>query len=188
MKKVLSFVLFAFVSTGIFAQTTWNADKAHSQVLFEITHMGIADVEGNFGSFDANIVTNKEDFSDAVFDVKIDVNSIDTGVERRDNHLRSADFFEVEKYPEMTFKSKKIQKVAENKYKVTGDLTFHGVTKPATLDVWYRGTNKSDKGEVSGFEITGEISRSDYNLAPGFPAAALSDEVRIRVNGEFKKA
>lgn len=187
MKKVFLFILFAFLSTGIFAQTTWTADKAHSQVSFGIEHLGISEIEGLFRTFDASIVTSKEDFSDASFDVTIDVNSVDTGIERRDNHLRNADFFEVETYPSMTFKSTKVEKVSEGKYKVTGDLTFHGVTKPVTLDVWHRGTITNDKGSTAGFQVTGSIKRSDFNFGSGFPEAVLSDEVKIKVDGEFKK-
>ena len=187
MKKVLSFVLFAFLSTGVFAQTTWTADKAHSQVSFGIEHMGISEIEGLFRTFDASIVASEEDFSDAVYEVSIDVNSVDPGIEMRDNHLRNADFFDVEKYPTMTFKSTKSEKVGEGKYKVTGDLTFHGVTKPVTFDVWYRGTVAGQKGDVSGFQVTGTINRADFNFGSGFPESVLSDEVKIKVDGEFKK-
>ena len=187
MKKVLSFVLFAFLSTGVFAQTTWTADKAHSQVSFGIEHMGISEIEGLFRTFDASIVASEEDFSDAVYEVSIDVNSVDTGIEMRDNHLRNADFFDVEKYPTMTFKSTKSEKVGEGKYKVTGDLTFHGVTKPVTLDVWHRGTITNERGSTAGFQVTGTIKRSDFNFGSGFPEAVLSDEVKIKVDGEFKK-
>ena len=105
----------------------------------------------------------------------------------RDDHLRNPDFFEVEKYPEMTFKSSSIKPAGDDRYTVTGDLTFHGVTKPVSLDVWYRGTIDNGKDVVSGFQVTGEIKRSDYNLGPDFPEAVLSDKVRIKVDGEFKK-
>ena len=189
MKNLVSLVLFAFLSTGAFAQATWNVDKAHSQVSFEVIHMGIASIEGQFGEFEASITSSKEDFSDAVYDVTIDVNSIYTGVEMRDNHLRSGDFFEVETYPTMTFKSTKVEETGEEgKFKVTGDLTFHGVTKPITLDVWHRGTIDGKNGEkIAGFRVTGSIDRSDFNFGTGF-SGALSEEVQIEVDGEFKKA
>lgn len=187
MKKVHFFILFAFLSTGLFAQDTWTADKAHSQLSFGITHMGISEVEGLFDEFDAVIVTSEDDFSDAVFDVTVDVASINTGVDRRDNHLRSADFFDVEKYPTMTFESQSIEKIGEDKYELTGDLTLHGITKPVTLELWYRGTIEQEKGPVSGFQVTGTLNRSDFNIGEGFPEPALSDEVRIKFDGEFKK-
>ena len=189
MKQILSLLLIAFLSTTTFAQTTWKADPAHTQASFGITHMGISEVEGKFNEFDGSIVASKDDFSDAKYQMTIKVPSIDTGIEMRDNHLKSADFFDAENYPEMTFKSNSSEKVGENKYKVTGDLTFHGVTKPVTLDVWYRGTveNPQNGDVISGFAIKGNVKRSDYNLGPDFPEAVLSDNVVIDVDGEFKK-
>ena len=189
MKHVLSLLMIAFLSTTTFAQTTWKVDPAHTQASFGITHMGISEVEGRFNKFEGNIVANEEDFSDAQYNMTIEVSSIDTGVEMRDNHLKNADFFDVEKYPKMTFKSTSSEKVGENKYKVTGDLSFHGITKPVTLDVWYRGTveNPKNGNVIAGFAISGEVKRSDFNLGPDFPEAVLSDIVVIDVDGEFKK-
>lgn len=189
MKQVLSFLFIAFLSTAISAQTTWKADPAHTQVAFGITHLGIAEVEGNFREFEGSITATKEDFSDAQYHLVIQIPSIDTGVEMRDDHLRNADFFDAEKYPEMTFKSTSSQRVSDDKYKVTGDLTFHGITKPVTLDVWYRGTIEHPQNDnvISGFAISGNVKRSDYNLGPDFPEAVLSDVVVIDVDGEFIK-
>lgn len=188
MRKGILFAFVALLSTGLFAQTAWTVDKAHSQVSFGITHMGIAEVTGLFRSFDASIDTKGNGLENATYNVTIDVNSVDTGVEKRDNHLRSDDFFAVEKYPEMTFKSTSVRKDGQNKYKVTGDLSLHGITKPVTLDVWHRGTiTKEDGTEVAGFQITGDISREEFNIGPDFPEAALSDEVRIKVDAEFTK-
>lgn len=94
MKQVLSIVLIAFLSAGVFAQTTWKSDPAHTQVSFGITHMGISEVEGLFREFDGSIVSSKEDFSDAQYEISIEIPSIDTGIEMKDNHLKSADFFD----------------------------------------------------------------------------------------------
>ena len=142
-----------------------------------------------FEDFDASITASEEDFSDAEYTVEINVSSISTGIDRRDQHLRSEDFFEVEKHPNMTFKSTSVEKVSEGKYKVTGDLTLHGVTKPVTLDVWHRGTieHPQNGNLISGFQVTGTINRSDFNIGAGFPEQVLSDEVKIKVDGEFKK-
>ncbi len=188
MKKFFSFVFFAFLSSNIFAQTTWTADKAHSQISFGITHLGISEVEGLFRDFEASIVASEEDFSDARYEVEIDIASIDTGIERRDNHLRSSDFFDAENYPTMTFKSTSSKKVAEGKYKVTGDLHLHGMTKPITLDIWHRGTikNPQSDGLISGFQITGTIDRTEFNIGDGFAEPMLSNKVSIKVDGEFK--
>jgi polyisoprenoid-binding protein YceI len=189
MKKVFSFVVAAFISTSLFAQTTWKADNAHSSLGFSITHLGISDIPGTFNSFDATVESSKEDFSDAVIELSVDVESIDTEVEKRDDHLKSADFFDVAKFPKMTFKSTSVKKTGKDKYKVTGDLTLHGVTKPVTMDLWYRGTteNPMSKALTSGFQLTGTLKRSDFNFGSGFPAPMLSDEVNIEANGEFVK-
>ncbi|MGW1456479.1 YceI family protein [Salegentibacter agarivorans] len=189
MKQVFSFLFVAFLSTSIFAQTTWKADPAHTQVSFDIVHLGIAEIEGQFGEFEGSITASEDDFSNAEYEMEIDVASINTGVERRDGHLKSADFFDVENHPKMSFKSNSSEKIGDNKYKVTGDLTFHSVTKPVTLEVWHRGTveNPQSKNLTSGFAITGTIKRSDFNLGANFPEPMLSDEVNIEVDGEFIK-
>src|SRR5690606_39131302 len=119
MKQIFSFLAIAFLSINTFAQTTtWNADPAHTQVFFNITHLGIADIKGNFGEFESSIVAAKNDFSDAQYAITIQVPSINTGIEMRDDHLRSADFFDAEKYPTMTFKSNSSKKVSDKKYQV----------------------------------------------------------------------
>ena len=177
-------VLAAFTTAG-----TWKNDKAHSQLGFTITHLGISDVSGTFNDFDVTVSSAKEDFSDAVFELKAKVASIDTRIEARDNHLKSADFFDAAKYSDITFKSTSIRKKGKNKYKLSGDLTLHGITKPVTLDLQYRGTtvNPMSKANTAGFQLTGLIKRSDFNVGPGFPAPMLSDDVRIFASGEFAK-
>jgi polyisoprenoid-binding protein YceI len=187
MKKLFSLLIVAFFSTAIFAQTKWNADLNHSKLTFSVTHMGISEADGLFNKFIASATATNADFSDAVFELSVEVASINTQVEMRDNHLRSADFFEVEKYPSMTFKSTSITKVSKDKYKLTGNLTLRGITKPVTMDLWYRGTNVDAKTNKStaGFQLTGIIKRSDFNVGPKFPAPMLSDEVKIKADGEF---
>ena len=161
----------------------------HSQLSFSTIHMGISEVEGTFNKFEASATSNKPDFSDAVFELAVDVASINTFVEMRDKHLRSAEFFEVEKFPKMTYKSTGIKKVGENKYQLTGNLMLHGVTKPVTMDLWYRGTitDPKTKGNTAGFQLTGTIKRSDFGIGPKFPPPMVSDEVKIKADGEFKQ-
>jgi len=162
--KFLAVVLF-LVSSSLFAQTTWTVDKAHSKVGFSITHMVITSVEGFFKDYDAKITTKDDDFSTAQIDFIINTNSIFTDNERRDNHLRSDDFFNAEKYPQMIFKSKSIKKVGEDKYKLVGDFTIRDVTKEIELDVKLNGIIKDGFGNTrAGFKITGEVNRFDYNL------------------------
>lgn len=189
MKKLFSLLIVAFLSASLFAQTKWNADPMHSKLTFSITHMGISDVDGLFNKFQVSAITNKADFSDAVFELSVEVPSINTQIEMRDNHLRSADFFEVEKYPSMTFKSTSITKVSKDKYKLNGNLTLRGITKPVSMDLWYRGTNVDQKSNksTSGFQLTGMIKRSDFSVGTKFPSPILSDEVQIKADGEFVK-
>lgn len=189
MKK-FAILFSAIVALSAFATvTTWSVDKAHSNLGFSITHLGISDITGSFKNFDVSVNSSKEDFSDAVFEVTADVASINTAIEMRDNHLKSADFFDAEKFPKLSFKSNSIRPNGKDRYKLTGDLTLHGVTRPVTLDVWYRGTitNPMSKAPTTGFQVTGVIKRSDFGIGAGFPAPMLSDEVQIKADGEFAK-
>ena len=189
--KLLSIVLAFFVAgmTAI-AQTTWNVDNYHSKIKFSTVHNGISDVDGYFQEFNSTITASEKDFSDAVFELTIQVESIDTGVKMRDDHLRSADFFEVEKYPTMTYKSTSIKPTGkENHYKLTGQLSMHGVTKTLTMDLWYRGnhTNPENDATSAGFKVTGTLNRSDFNIGTKFPSAMISDEVVIIADLEYIK-
>lgn len=188
MKK-LFLILTAFVALTAFTtiSTTWTNDDAHSQLGFTVTHLGIADVSGTFNDIDVFVQSTQPNFSDASFELTAKAASIDTRVEARNNHLKSADFFDAEKYPTLNFKSTGIKKAGKNKYKLSGDLTIHGVTKSVTLDLLYKGSveNPMSKKQTAGFQLTGTIKRSDFNVGPGFPAAVISDEVRIKADGEF---
>ena len=187
MKKLFLSFAISFLSIALVAQGTWKSDPMHSKLTFGTTHLGISEVEGLFKKFDAVIQTTKSDFSDAVFNLSVDVATIDTEVEMRDNHLRSADFFDVAKYPTMSFKSTSVTPSGKDKYILKGDLTLHGVTKPVSMSLWYRGTivNPQSKATVSGFQVTGTIKRSEFNIGAGFPAPMISDEVSIKADGEF---
>jgi len=188
MKKIAFFLVALFaLSAFTTAITTWKSDKPHSQLGFTVTHLGIADVSGTFNDFDVTVTSSKTDFSDAVFELTANVGSIDTRVEQRNNHLKSADFFDVEKYPTITFKSTSIKKTDKDKYRLSGNLTIRDITKPVTMELIYRGTieNPQSKTATTGFQLTGTIKRSDFNVGPKFPAPMISDEVRIKADGEF---
>ncbi len=190
MKKLVSLVTISFLSISLFAQqSTWKVDKAHSKLGFTITHLSISDVDGSFKNFDATITASKADFSDAVFELNADVASVNTEMEMRDKHLKSADYFDAEKFPKLSFKSTSIKAAGKNKYKLFGNLTIHGVTKPVTLDLVHKGTieNPMSKKPTSGFQITGTIKRTDFDIAAKTPSAVLSNEVKIVANGEFTK-
>jgi polyisoprenoid-binding protein YceI len=188
-KSTLLIAVCSLFSLAGVAQSTWSLDKAHSKLGFTVTHMLISDVDGAFTNFDAKITSSKDDFSDASVEMTADVNSVSTDNEKRDAHLKTEDFFDAAKHGTITFKSKSFQKVGENKYKVSGDLTFHGVTKPVTLDAILRGTTVSPmtKKPVAGFKVTGTIKRGDFNFGSKFPNAMLSEEVTITANTEFAK-
>lgn len=165
MKLKITLILILILSTAIFAQNKWTLDKSHSNVRFTVTHLVISEVEGTFRSFDGNIVSGKDDFSDAVINFAVDINSIDTDNEKRDGHLKSDDFFNAAKYPEMTFKSKSFKKISDNKYKLSGDLTIRNITKPVIFDVVYGGSTEDGYGNIkAGFKASTEINRFDYDL------------------------
>lgn len=189
MKKQFSLFLTALLlSVGALAQTTWVEDPLHSKLGFTVTHLGIADVPGYFDEYDVTITASKPDFSDAVVELTADVKSINTQVKQRDDHLRSADFFDVEKYPEMKFKSTSIKKLKGGNYELAGDLTIHGTTKRVKVNMLYRGTTvnpNANGAPVAGIQITGTIKRSDFGIGPDFPPPMISDEVRIKADGEF---
>lgn len=178
------------LSVGAFAQSTWKNDPMHSKLAFTITHLMVSDVDGIFKDFSCTIVASKPDFSDAKFDLTVNTTSVNTDVDYRDKDLRSPNYFDVAKFPTMTFTSTGITPVSTNHYRLTGNLTLHGVTKPVTMDLWYRGTisNPMTKKDDAGFKLTGVIKRSDFNFAPQAGSAMLSDEVTVTANGEFAKA
>jgi len=150
----------------------------------------VSDVDGIFKDFTCTIVAAKPDFSDAKFQLTVNTASISTDVDYRDNDLKSEKYFDVAKYPTLTFTSTAVTPVSTNHYKLSGNLTLHGVTKPVTMDLWYRGTitNPMSKKDDAGFKLTGTINRTDFGIAPNAPNSMLSTEVIINANGEFAKA
>jgi len=192
MKKVTLITLVTisaiFLSFKVVEPSTWTLDKNHGKLGFTISHLMVSDIEGSFKNFDAKITAPKEDFTDAVVEMTAEANSINTEIEKRDNHLRSADFFDVTKYPVITFKSTSFKKIGLKMYKVKGELTMHGITKPVILDVMCNmGVDPMSKKIIAGFKITGKLKRADYEIGTKFPAAMLGSEVSIIAHGEFSK-
>jgi polyisoprenoid-binding protein YceI len=188
MKKIFFLILgFAMLTAFTVDNTKWTNDDPHSQLGFTVKHLGISDISGNFRDFDVHISSTQPDFSDAVFELTANTSSIDTRVEARDNHLKSADFFHAQKFPTLTYKSSSIKKTGKNKYQLTGNLSLHGITKIVTMEVEYKGSteNPMSKKMTAGFQVTGNIKRSDFNLGSNFPAPMISDEVKIKADGEF---
>ncbi len=191
MKKIIILATLALLNTAAFAQTTWKSDKMHSKLQFTVTHLMVSDVDGEFKDFTATIVASKPDFSDAQFSMTANTASVNTGVDQRDTHLKTDAFFDVAKFPALTFTSTNITKTGTaNHYTLNGNLTLHGVTKPVSFDLWYRGTitNPMSKADDAGFKVSGVIKRSDFNFGSGFGTSMLSDEVTVKANGEFGKA
>lgn len=188
MKLLSTLLALAFLAPAVVtAQETWKADPAHSRLSFSIPHLGINEVSGVFKKFDVTVTATKPDFSDAKFALTVDVASIDTEVEKRDDHLRSPDFFEVAKFPTMTFKSTSLRGTGEGRYKLSGELALHGETRPVEMDLWYRGTTSNQNKQVAGFQLTGTLKRSDFGIGPKFRAPMIGDEVEIKADGEFIK-
>jgi polyisoprenoid-binding protein YceI len=165
MNRLIAILLAFVVGTALLnAQTQWTLDKVHSSVTFTVKHMVISEVTGSFKDFSVTLHSAKDDFSDATAESTIKVASISTDNTMRDNHLKSDDFFNAEKYSEITFKNAVFQKVEGDKYKVTGDLTIRDVTKKVTFDAILNGTMKTQKGLLSAWKATTVINRFDYNL------------------------
>ena len=165
-------------------KTKWILDSTHSELGFKIKHLMITNVSGAFKNFSAEVETEGEDFSGAQINLSADIASISTNNEQRDAHLRAPDFFDVDIYPSLTFHSTQIEKINSEEFKISGDLTLKGITKPVKLNVEYSGLTKDPwGGERAGFVVTGKINRSDWGL--NFNAVletggmVLSEEVKI---------
>lgn len=165
MKRMAFFLAFAFISSSLIAQTTWNVDPVHSSVKFTVSHMVISEVEGGFKKFTGTVTGTNPDFTDANVEFSADVNSLSTDNDMRDNHLKSDDFLNAAKYPNINFKSTSFKKLSGNKYVLTGNLTIRDKTKPVKFDVVYGGTIKDPYGNNrAGFKATTVVNRFDYDL------------------------
>lgn len=166
MKSIkLAVLIILFAASFSFAQTSWGIDNSHSKIGFSVTHLVITEVDGFFKDFAGSVISNGENFEGSKIEFTAKTASIFTDNEKRDNHLRSDDFFNAEKFPNLTFVSKSFTKVNDKKYKLVGDLTIRDVTKEVALDVVYNGTVKDPWGNTkAGFKLNGEINRFDYGL------------------------
>jgi polyisoprenoid-binding protein YceI len=189
MKKLNTLFALLLVAGSSFAQTNWSIDKVHSKVGFSVAHMGVSESEGKFNDFDGAVVSKADDFNGAEVTFTAKTASVDTDNERRDGHLKSADFFDAEKYPDIAFKGNLVKE--GGKYKLKGDFTMHGVTKKVEFDVTYGGTVETGRGKKAGFKLNGKINRQDYGLVwsnklPG-GELAVGDEVEITAKIEADK-
>ena len=197
MKILRSILITALIATPLLAQTpaatteAWGIDKAHSNVQFKVRHL-MANVTAGFNDFDGAINIDRVNPAKSSVEFTIQAKSIDTANENRDNHLRSADFFDVEKFPTISFKSSSVKAKSKNDFDVTGDLTMHGVTKTIVLPVTFLGFGKDPRGnEKGGFEIETTLNRKDYgivwNRAIDEGGVLLGDDVKVTINLEVGK-
>ena len=184
--------MIALAIALVAAPVTLQADPAHSSASFSVKHMMVSTVRGEFSKLTSTLVWDKDDPTRSNVVAKIDAASVDTHNEKRDGHLKSPDFFDAGKCPEITFKSNKIEK-AGDKYKVVGDLTMHCVTKPVTLEAEASGPVKTPWGGSSyGVAATGTINRKDFGLvwnkALESGGVVVSDEVKLNLDLEYAEA
>ena len=182
----LTFAAIFVLATSVFAQNKYTLDKYHSNLAFSVKHMGISSVDGNFKSFDVTVNTSKPDFSDAKIVLVAQINSINTGIDKRDQHLQSPDFFDAAKYPTLTFKSTSFKKVKGNVYKLLGQLTMKGVTKPVSLTAVHASVKSPMDNKVHhGFTITGTVNRDEFSVGTSAFAAVVGSQVKLVANVDF---
>lgn len=190
MKKKLHIILSTvLLSSSILAQTTWNIDKVHSKIGFSVVHMVVSETEGVFKDYTASVVSKSNDFNGAEVSFSAKVASINTDNEKRDGHLKSPDFFDAEKFPEITFKGNLVKE--GSKYKLKGDFTMKGVTKKVEFDVVYGGTVNTGRGTKAGFKVTGVINRQEYGVSWANKLAGgemvVGDDVTLVIKVELDK-
>lgn len=189
MKKLNALVAFLLVAGMASAQTTWKVDKGHSKVGFSAVHMVVAETEGKFDEYEGTLISKSDDFNGAEVSFTAKVASINTENERRDGHLKSADFFDAEKFPEISFVGTLVKD--GGKYKLKGDFTMKGVTKKVEFDVTYGGKINTGRGEKAGFKLAGSVNRQEFGLTwanktPG-GEMVVGDDIQIIVKVELDK-
>jgi polyisoprenoid-binding protein YceI len=173
-------------------ETNWNIDAMHSEIGFKVKHMMISNVRGKFAAFNAIAKTHGDDFSSAKFDFSAAINSIDTGVADRDAHLKSDDFFNAEKFPEMVFKSTGIEKKDDENFIINGELTIRDVTQPIALTAEFSGIVQDPYGQTkAGLSVNGKIKRSEFGLLWSAVTEAgkvvVSDDIHLNCEMQFVK-
>ncbi|RNA63425.1 polyisoprenoid-binding protein [Chryseobacterium nematophagum] len=188
MKKIFLTFVFTLLSMVAFGQSEWTVDPMHSSINFNIKHMGISFVQGRFDKFEGKAGMTGADLEGGELAFAVDVHSINTGVDMRDKHLKSADFFDVEKYPSMEFNSVSIKKDKNNMYILKGKLKIKDVTKDITEPLTYGGVTKGQQGkEIMGLQAKFTVNRFDYNIKYDPTAAAVAKDVEVSLFIELIK-
>ncbi len=194
MKRLIGLIVAVALMVPFYAQAaTYTLDPAHTSIGFKVKHLMITNVKGVFEKFQGTLILDEKDITKSKLSATIDIASINTNIGKRDDHLRSADFFDAAKYPVMTFESTKIEKAGADKLKVTGNLTIRGVTKPVVLNV--EGLNQEIKTPQGGFKrgasATGSINRQDFGVSWNKKLDAggvvVADEVHIIIDAQLDK-
>jgi polyisoprenoid-binding protein YceI len=172
--------------------TKWSIDPMHSEVQFKVKHLVISTVSGFFRSFEGTVETENEDFDGARIEFTIDINSVDTNQTQRDEHLKSAEFFDAAKYPHLKFKSTSFKKTGDDEYELKGNLTIKDQTKPVSLNVEFGGAAADFYGNTkAGFEITGKINRKEFGLTwDGVTEAGsvvVGEDIKLTINAQLVK-
>ncbi|GAC1301000.1 MAG: YceI family protein [Mucilaginibacter sp.] len=180
------------MSTAAETTTKWAIDPMHSEVQFKVKHLVISTVTGFFRNFEGTMEAENEDFENAKIHFTLNTDSIDTNQSQRDEHLRSADFFDSAQYPQITFESTSFKKTGDDEYELAGDLTIKGITKQVILQAEYGGSADDFYGNTkAGFEVTGKISRKDFGLTWGgvteAGAVVVGDDIKLNMNVQFSK-
>ena len=190
MKKILITLsaALALVSFLVLDAGSWSLDAGHSRLGFTVKHMEISETVGQFDKFDVKITAPNADFSDATIELTAEAKTVNTYLSMRDDHLRSADFFDVEKHPTITFKSTSVKKAKGNNYVIKGNFTMHGVTKTVVLAGVHNGTTKNRAGaDLAGLKISGLIKRSEYGVGVTMPNSVVADEIYLNADLEVSK-
>lgn len=172
--------------------TKWAIDPMHSEVQFKVKHLVISTVSGFFRSFEGTVESEGDNFEHAKIDFSIDIDSIDTKQTQRDEHLKSADFFDAATYPHIKFHSTSFKKTGDDEYELRGDLTIKNVTKPITLEVEFGGSADDFYGNTkAGFELTGKINRKEFGLTwDGVTEAGsvvVGEDIKLTINAQLVK-
>ena len=173
-------------------KTKWAIDPFHTEILFKVKHLVISTVTGKFEKFDASVLTNGDDWNGAQVEFSAEIDSISTGVGDRDNHLKSADFFDAANHPKLTYKSTSFKKTGNNDFVMNGNLTMRGITRPLEMKVEFGGIMKDPYGNIkAGFELSGKLNRKEFGLQWDAVTEAggvvVADEVKLALNAELIK-
>lgn len=188
MKKIALLFVATLFSVSSFAQTKYNVDTYHSFLNFSVGHMGISFVDGKMDKYEGSLELDGENITTAKFNFKIDVNSVNTGIEMRDKHLLAADFFDAANHKDITFVSTSVKKNGKA-YKLNGNLTIKGITKPVMFDLVYGGLLKDDGqgNQKVGFQATTTVDRTAFGINYDPTGAGIAKDVKFTVNLEFTK-